>query len=201
MRTVTKTAAVGLFASALLLASCGSDDAAKDDTTTTAAKTETTAAAADIEISDAWARQSPDGTTMGAAYMNITSADGDVLTGASVPVDIAAEAQIHEMVPAGDAGMGEDSTEGSMDETTTTAADDSGDMGDGSSDMGDDSMTMQEIDKLEIPAGETVKLEPGGYHVMLIDLVEPLEVGQTFDVTLTFEKAGDKTVTVEVKEG
>ncbi|MFZ8900881.1 MAG: copper chaperone PCu(A)C [Ilumatobacteraceae bacterium] len=43
-------------------------------------------------------------------------------------------------------------------------------------------------------------LKPGGYHVMIFDLVAPLEIGQTFDVTLTFEKAGDVIVPVEVRE-
>jgi copper(I)-binding protein len=36
---------------------------------------------------------------------------------------------------------------------------------------------------------------------MLLDLVKPLEVGQSIDVTLTFDKAGEKTVTAEVREG
>ena len=35
---------------------------------------------------------------------------------------------------------------------------------------------------------------------MLIDLVEPLKLGDTFELTLMFEKAGEKTVSVEVKE-
>ena len=41
--------------------------------------------------------------------------------------------------------------------------------------------------------------EPGGYHVMLIDLVKPLEVGQTVPVTLTFAKAGTIEVTATVR--
>ena len=45
-----------------------------------------------------------------------------------------------------------------------------------------------------IPAGETVELKPGGYHVMFLDLKEPLKQGDTLNVSLTFEKAG----TVEV---
>ena len=62
------------------------------------------------------------------------------------------------------------------------------------------SMTMQEVDSIAIPAGEKVALEPGGYHVMLMELAKPLEVGSTFELTLTFAKAGDITVEVEVRD-
>lgn len=54
-------------------------------------------------------------------------------------------------------------------------------------------------DGLEIPAGETVTLQPGGYHLMLIDLTEDLAPGQTFELTLTFAEAGEVTITVEVR--
>ncbi len=45
-------------------------------------------------------------------------------------------------------------------------------------------------DGLPIPAGQTVELKPGGYHVMFMDLKAPLKEGDTVNVTLTFEKAG-----------
>ncbi|MDH3308349.1 MAG: copper chaperone PCu(A)C [Acidimicrobiia bacterium] len=65
----------------------------------------------------------------------------------------------------------------------------------------DGMMMMQEVPVLEIPAGERVSLEPGGYHVMLMMLAEPLVTGAAFDVTLTFEQAGEIVVPVEVREG
>jgi periplasmic copper chaperone A len=62
-------------------------------------------------------------------------------------------------------------------------------------------MTMREMtDGLPLPAGDTVSLEPGGYHVMLMELAEPLAVGDTFDLVLTLETAGDVPVTVEVRD-
>ena len=61
-------------------------------------------------------------------------------------------------------------------------------------------MVMQEVDSIAIPAGETVELKPGGYHIMLIDLAAPLEIGQEFDIVLTFANAGDVTVTVVVAD-
>jgi hypothetical protein len=64
----------------------------------------------------------------------------------------------------------------------------------------DDQMTMQEVEGIEIPADGSVSLEPGGYHIMLMQLAEPLETGAEFTVTLSFEDAGDVDVTVEVRE-
>ena len=72
-------------------------------------------------------------------------------------------------------------------------------------DMDDDmdgggAMTMQQVESIPLPAGETVRLEPGGYHIMLLELVEPLEEGQTFDLTLEFESSATQTVTVTVQD-
>ena len=43
---------------------------------------------------------------------------------------------------------------------------------------------------LEIKPGETVTLKPGGFHLMLVDLKQPLEQGKTIKATLKFDKAG-----------
>lgn len=47
---------------------------------------------------------------------------------------------------------------------------------------------MRHVSRLPIPAGGTVRLAPGGYHVMLTELSGPLEVGQTLPVTLVFAR-------------
>jgi copper(I)-binding protein len=60
-------------------------------------------------------------------------------------------------------------------------------------------MRMRQVEAIDVPAGQTVALKPGGLHVMFMALKEPLAEGQTFDVTLTFEKAGTVTVPVTVK--
>lgn len=126
----------------------------------------------DISIDGQWARNSPKMAEAGAAYMNIESADGDRLLSASVDPSVASMVEIHETVP----------VEGETD------------------DSGMAMMKMQPVDSIELPAGETVELKPGGYHIMLMGLAAPLEVGQKFDVTLTFETADPKTVEVEVSE-
>ena len=56
-------------------------------------------------------------------------------------------------------------------------------------------MKMRQVDAVPLPAGQAVTLSPGGYHIMLVDLKAPLVAGQSFPLTLTFEKAG----TVETK--
>lgn len=53
---------------------------------------------------------------------------------------------------------------------------------------------------LEIPAKGQVELKPGGYHVMLIGVKQPLKPGDRFTLILEFEKSGKKTLQVEVKE-
>lgn len=196
--------AVGLLAALALvagLAACGSDaeDSSSDTTAESAESTDTTAAAADGVVSDEdgltianpWARTSPMDTTYGAVYLELTSADGDALVGASVPEDVAGVVEIHETVPVDEAdgeGMGDmDMSEEGSDTSETTMA-------------GMGQMTMQPIESLELPAGETVSLEPGGYHIMLIELVAPLETGEEIEVTLTFENAGERTITVPVRD-
>ena len=50
--------------------------------------------------------------------------------------------------------------------------------------------SMSPVAALEIPAGETVLLEPGGYHIMFMGLTGRFSEGDMLPVTLTFEKAG-----------
>ena len=60
-------------------------------------------------------------------------------------------------------------------------------------------MTMRPLDKgLAIEPGKTVKLAPGGYHLMLMDLKNPLKQGEKVPLTLEFEKAGTVTVSLDL---
>src|SRR6201994_1869708 len=61
-------------------------------------------------------------------------------------------------------------------------------------------MTMRALDNgLTIDPGKTVKLAPGGYHLMLFDLKSPLKQGDTLPITLEFEKAGKAKVSLDVQ--
>jgi copper(I)-binding protein len=154
-----------------------------------------------VEISGAWARTSPMEVTLGAAYMTITSGMDDELVDVSVDASIAATAEIHEMVMAESSDttmmMSSDTTMMMSSDTTMAMSDMSSDT---TMPMGSGEMVMQEVESIAIPAGETVELKPGGYHIMLIDLVAPLELGQEFDIVLTFANAGEVTVTVVVAD-
>ncbi len=199
-RTLALFMAVGL-AAGLSLAACGDDDGASD--TATEATTETTVGTEDgegggsgepaeegISVTGAWARTSPMEVTAGAAYMqieNVGPAD-DALVGASVPATVAGRTEVHETRAVGegapDEGMGEEG--GAMGDEEPPSA---------------PMMEMVPVDRVEVPAGEVLSLEPGGYHVMMFDLVEPLVAGDELEITLTFEAAGDVVVTAVVGDG
>jgi len=61
-------------------------------------------------------------------------------------------------------------------------------------------MKMRPLAGLDIPAGQSVTLKPNGDHIMLMGLNSPLREGQSFPLTLTFEKAGTREVTVAVEK-
>jgi periplasmic copper chaperone A len=66
--------------------------------------------------------------------------------------------------------------------------------------MKDGVMTMRLLDNgLTIDPGKTVKLAPGGYHLMMFDLKDQLKQGDTVPVTLKFEKAGEVKVSLAVQ--
>jgi len=130
---------------------------------------------AEVAITDAWARPSSAMASAGAAYMTIQNngTATDALVGAGSPA--ATTVEVHETVVMGSPAPG--------------ASGDGGMMG------------MQPVERLEIPAGGSVQLKPGSYHIMLIGLKQDLKAGDTIEITLTFEKAGELSVSVPVKEG
>jgi copper(I)-binding protein len=61
-------------------------------------------------------------------------------------------------------------------------------------------MTMRQLDKgLAIEPGKSVKLEPSGYHLMLLNLKGALKQGDKVPISLEFEKAGKVTVSFDVQ--
>ncbi|WP_027579187.1 copper chaperone PCu(A)C [Bradyrhizobium sp. Ai1a-2] len=61
-------------------------------------------------------------------------------------------------------------------------------------------MKMRSLEQgLVIEPGKTVKLAPGGYHLMMFDLKNPLKQGDKVPVTLEFEKAGKVTLSLDVQ--
>ena len=66
--------------------------------------------------------------------------------------------------------------------------------------MLDGEAEMQPVDSIAIPADSEMAFEPGGYHVMLFDLAEPLAIGDTVSLVLTFENAGEVEIDAEIRE-
>lgn len=64
--------------------------------------------------------------------------------------------------------------------------------------MEDGTMRMRAIDALDLPAGQVVELAPGGYHIMLFRLKQPLDAGERVALTLDFETAAGKKLQVPV---
>jgi hypothetical protein len=60
-------------------------------------------------------------------------------------------------------------------------------------------MKMRALKGIDLKPGATVELQPGGYHVMLEDLKQPLKQGEQIPVQLTFEKAGVLDIKVHVE--
>jgi copper(I)-binding protein len=187
MRTSTsmfrRAAAASLTIGALSfsLVACGDDDATSEGT-----KTSTQSTVGQLGIIGQWARASAEGATNGAVYFTIVPASDDTLTGASVPATVAARTEIHETMMMG----GSDTTMPMGSETT---------MGMGSdTTMGGGGMQMSPVESIALTGGQDFVLEPGGFHVMLFDLVNPLKVGDTITVTLTFTNAGPIAIDVPV---
>jgi periplasmic copper chaperone A len=183
MRKLLALALAAVLAGALLGA-CG------EETTDDQAATE-------LSVTDVRSRMSPMVAGAAAVYLTIenpTDTD-DALVAASVAGDVAASVELHETVEGGGMdGMGEEPMEEGMGDDAM--GDDAPDEGMGDAPM----MSMREVGEIAVPSGSTVELAPGGLHIMLLDLEEDLAVGDTFELTLQFQEAGDLTVTVEVRE-
>lgn len=65
-------------------------------------------------------------------------------------------------------------------------------------DPDDGRMMMRKIKKIEVPQGEQAVLEPKGKHIMFIKLKESLTLDASFELTLMFDKSGEKTIPVKI---
>lgn len=66
-----------------------------------------------------------------------------------------------------------------------------------SMEMKDSIMVMREVDSIALPAANEILLAPSGYHIMLMDLKQPLKAGEKTPLKLSF-KIGDETIDMEV---
>lgn len=199
---------------ALALAGACSDDTTSEEgtagSTTTAAPsasssttaTDTADEGSTIEIVDPWCRSNPPMAGRTACYFTAKNngETDDAIVKASVATEVAGVVELHETVPVSEAGgMDEAMAEhmgGGMDEgmsSTTMGEHMSSDttMGGG--------MTMRPVESIPLPAGGEAELKPGGLHVMLLELVDPLEEGSTIALTLELESGETIEVDAEVR--
>jgi copper(I)-binding protein len=203
MRTV-RTAAASLAVVLLVSACSGADAPDQPEQPLAAAEAgdATEEAARTIEVTDVRSRMSPRVAGAAAIYLTLTNpADADdALVAARVSEDVAVAVELHETYE-----ITEDEDEDDAGGMHGGGADDGmdDDAGHGGGMGGGDAapmMGMREIASIPVPAGSTVELVPGGLHLMVIDLVDDLEVGATYELVLEFEHADPITVTVEVRE-
>ena len=116
----------------------------------------------DVQAEAAWARATPAGKAVSAAYLTISNRGG-----------------------ADDALLAVTSSSGTAEVHSTS--------------MDGGIMRMRKLDSLPLPAGSTVKLEPGGAHMMLTGLREPLLEGKSIELTLRFRKSSQQTVAAEIR--
>ena len=57
---------------------------------------------------------------------------------------------------------------------------------------------MRHVDRLKIPQGHSISFEPGGLHIMLINLEKRLLAGETFPITFNFQRSGKLSVIARV---
>jgi hypothetical protein len=67
--------------------------------------------------------------------------------------------------------------------------------------MEDGVMMMRPVTQIDLPASGEAELRPGGFHVMLLGITDDLEEGETVDLTLTFENAGEMNISAPVRTG
>ncbi len=63
----------------------------------------------------------------------------------------------------------------------------------------DGKMVMRPLPRFDVPAGGKLEMKPGSYHIMLLGLKQDLKPGETVNVGLSFEKAGQMSVEAPVK--
>ncbi len=168
-------------------ATADGSDSASDATTVTDA--------GELVVRGVWSRMSPRRVGVAAIYLELDNRTGadDALVSARVPEDIAGRVELHETYEV----VGEDmQAPGSMDAGHGHDEDEAG--GDGHA-TDAPMMAMREVPSIPVPDAATTTLEPGGLHLMLLDLVEDLAPGDTFELTLEFEGAGPLVVGVEVR--
>lgn len=129
---------------------------------------------ADVTVREAWAREATTTQPSTAAYLVLDNKSPRAAALVGVKVAVAGTAELHTMTMKPGSGM-------------------SG-MGGGR-----DMMTMEKVNEIAIPAGATVELRPGSFHIMLFKLTKAIAAGDSVDLVLEFKDGSTKTVPAKVQ--
>lgn len=210
---------IAVLGTTALVASCGDDSG---DSAGQSQDAQSLPTQSGVTVSEAWARPTAAGETA-AVYLTLTGGEeDDALVGVSAG-NVAEAALLHQSTSSADGDdthpdgahedeMAEDDSGHSeaekddidaavqeeLDRSDDTDGDDYYDY-DGTDD-GAEMMTMTEVEAIEVPAGATVVLEPGGYHIMLSGLLEDLEVGDSFEIVLNLDSGEQLSTIVEIRD-
>ncbi len=140
-----------------------------------------------LTIRDAWARPARMGENTAVYFMieNLTGLNDSLLEAEAA---VAAGAELHRTMM--------------VDEAATQAANGNEgehEGGEAENPFGSEVMQMMRQDRVELPAGAIIQFEPGGLHIMLLDLKEDLTEGQTLLLVLQFEQVGAVQVEVPIE--
>lgn len=184
-RTIFVT--TGIIAVILLVAACGSDDASP---TTSGGS----ASVGHIVVSGAWTRPmsaSMPGMTMPSGSSGSMDAGSMKMpSGSPVAMDMSVTDAVYFSIK-------NDGT--AADQLLSASTDVAGSTEMHQSTLANGISSMKPVSAVDVPAGGSVSFDPGNYHVMLIGLHRDLNVGDHFDLTLTFKQAGAVKVSVEVR--
>lgn len=130
-----------------------------------------------LAATDAWARPTPTGATNGVVYLSLVTDITDSLVSVEVPADVAGSAELH---------------------ATTTSADGGSHSHGGGG--GGETFSMGEVEGFDLSPASPLTFEPGGNHIMLVDVPDPLQLGEQFVLTLGFASERTLTLTVTVAD-
>ena len=181
-KPLSVTAATLIAAGAL--SACGSSSGS--NSTSSTASSSSSASGQQVAVTEPWVRATAPSAMTAAVYMTLKSEAGNALMGATVPSTIAGSVQLHKTT----ATSGTSTTKMSGGSTTSMSHTSTTSM-----------LGMKQVMSIPLPAGKSVQLAPGGYHIMLMNLAKPITSGEQIPVTLKFAKGAAMTVTVLGRSG
>lgn len=198
----TSGTATGSATASSATASSATSSSAGGATSSSASGATSSSASGGITVNEPWVRAAillgdaaASGMAMEASAAAEMSADASATgEGMAMGQDMAMDGA----VSAGYMTLRNDDTE--ADRLVGASSDIAGEVQLHTSEMKDNVMSMRQVEAIDVPPSGTVALEPGGFHLMLLDIKRELKAGETVKLTLQFERAGTVEIDATVRE-